>query len=124
VFGPFDVSRIERLAGRARLFGGVSLAVGFLSIVVSVVVLAVVPGIGRAVGVAGIGAGCVPLLSGKYYLDAGRILRVVGLSPNGGVEEVMQAMSLIRNALRLEAAVLVLGAVALLLATHLGWVSA
>ncbi len=111
VFGPIERGRIETLGNRARLFGVLNWIVGVCTLAIGAVVLASVPGVGHAAGAFAVLGAFVPLLSGKYYVDAGRALRAVATAPGDGVQEVMEAMGLIRDALRLEAALIVVGAV-------------
>lgn len=121
VFGPMERGRIATLGSRSKLFGVLNWVVGALSLAIGGLVVAFVPGSDRALGVMAIVAAFVPVLSGKYYVDAGRLLQSVTTAPGDGVPEVMQGLRLIRNALRLEAAMIVLGAVVALVLGAMGF---
>ena len=105
----------------ARSSGVLNWVVGALTLAIGGLVAAFVPGTERALGVMVMVAAFVPVLSGKYYVDAGRSLQSVVTAPGDGVPEVMQGLRLIRNALRMEAAMIVLGAVVALVLGAMGF---
>lgn len=121
VFGPMERGRIETLGSRAKLFGVLNWIVGVLTLAIGGLVAAFVPGSERALGVMVMVAAFVPVLSGKYYVDAGRLLQSVVTAPGDGVPEVMQGLSLIRNALRMEVAMIVLGVVVAMVLGAMGF---
>jgi len=121
VFGPMERGRIETLGSRAKLFGMLNWIVGVLTLAIGGLVVAFVPGNERSLGVLVMVASFVPLLSGKYYVDAGRSLQSVTTAAGDGLPEVMHGLRLIRNALRMEAALIVLGALVALVLGAMGF---
>ncbi len=120
VLGPYERGRVDRLGGRARVFAVTNWVVGFITLGLGVLMAVLGSGAERVAGVGMTLAGLVPLLSGYYYFRAGGALRRVSETTGDGVRELMEALGTMRNAFRVEAAVLVVCAVTVTLFNLLG----
>lgn len=100
---------IGKVGKRSRAYGIVSLITGALMVAGGFIVAAAFPGTLRALGIGFLVAGFVPLISGRFYLEAGAALSSVVTTQGEDIPHMMEALGKLRGAVRIEGISVLLG---------------